>query len=213
MKGLFISGSSTDVGKTFIAQRLIEILNQTHTVRARKPIESDCAPSPTGLMPKDAVLLNNACKNHEAIDKVCPYRFEACVSGEKASVDANKALSLAQLAAACQVAEGDFVVVEGAGGLYSPIAKQALNSDLAAVLGMPLVLVVKDELGAVNQALLCLYAAKKQKLTVAMLVLNQITANTLENAKVIRQYTQATVIEFNADNLTAFCQQVLSLEV
>lgn len=207
--GLFISGSGTDVGKTYIACHIIKILSAKFKVVARKPLESDCTPSVTGLIPKDATLLNNACQTPEALDAVCPFRFAARASGEKASADATVVLSLTQLSAACQTT--DFVVIEGAGGLYSPIAKQVLNSDLVAILSHPLVLVVKDELGAVNQALLCLSAAEKQKLTVAMLVLNQITPNTLENAKTIKQYTQVPVVVFSTDNLTQFTQKIIDL--
>lgn len=211
MKGLFISGAGTNVGKTFIACQLIKALNGKYNIIARKPIESDCASSTKGLIPKDAVALNNACKNQQALDRVCPYRFEACVNGEKASTDTDTWVSLSQLSAACQAKNDDFVVVEGAGGLYSPIAKQALNSDLAAALDLPLVLVIKDELGAINQALLCLQAAKKQQLTVVMLVLNQITPNSLENAKTIERYTKTTVFEFSKNTATKFAQQVVSL--
>lgn len=213
MKGLFISGAGTNIGKTHIGCHIIRALQVKFNVIARKPIESDCTPGPSGLTPKDATLLNNACKNPETIDKVCPYRFEACVSGEKASTDAGMALSLVQLSAACQGKDDDFVVVEGAGGLYSPIAKQALNSDLAAALSLPLVLVIKDELGAVNQALLCLQAAQKQQLTVAMLVLNQITPNSLDNAKTIERYTETTVLEFSENSAVKFAQQVVSNQV
>ena len=212
MKGLFVSGSGTHVGKTFVAQQLIKLLSKSRTVKVRKPLESDCENIDGKLMPKDAELLSQACAQPEALDVVCPFRFEACASGEKASTDQGATLTLNQLVDACQVSNvDDFLVVEGAGGLYSPIAPSTLNSDLAQALKLPLVLVVKDELGAVNQALLCLQAAKKQNLTVAMLVLNQITPNTLENAAAIAQYTKVAVVEFNAINSQAFAQRVLSL--
>ena len=58
-------------------------------------------------------------------------------------------------------------MVEGAGGLYSPIAETTLNVDLAIELQLPLLIVIRDELGAVSQALLTLEAAKNNNLTVA----------------------------------------------
>jgi len=212
MKGLFISGSGTNVGKTFIASRIIKILNSKFNVVARKPIESDCRKTSDGLTPKDSILLNNACETPEAIDTVCRFKFEACVSGEKASLDRGITVTLDDLVEASKPThQNDFVVIEGAGGLYSPIAKQLLNSDLAKALNLPLVLVIKDELGAVNQALLCLQAAKNEKLKVLMIVLNQITSNVLENAEAIAQYTHTPIVVFNQDNISEFSNKVEAL--
>ncbi len=212
MKGLFISGSSTDVGKTFIADHIIRALNVKYCVVARKPVESDCIRTPQGLIPKDATLLNEACSHTQPIGQVCKFQFEACVSGEKASVDQGVKITLSDLVAASNTTNAqDFVVVEGAGGLYSPIAKQLLNVDLAVALALPVVLVVKDELGAINQALLSLAAAKQHKLEVAMLVLNQIESNTLDNAKALSVYTDAQVLVFNKAHASEFSTQVLEL--
>ena len=212
MKGLFISGSGTDVGKTFIANHLIRALNSNYRVVARKPIESDCIKTLQGLIPKDAVLLNNACTNPEPIEVVCAYRFEACVSGEKASADQGVEVTLDDLVVASRPANtADFVVVEGAGGLYSPIAAHLLNVDLAGALELPVVIVVKDELGAINQALLSLHAAKAYNLNVMMLVLNQMSVNNLDNAQAIQAYTSTKVVVFHKDNQDEFAKTVLVL--
>ncbi|MDG2353994.1 MAG: dethiobiotin synthase [Gammaproteobacteria bacterium] len=212
MKGLFISGSGTDVGKTFIASRLIHALNYKYRVVARKPIESDCTKTSQGLVPKDAVLLNDACTSPDPIESVCAYQFEACVSGEKASTDQGVEVVLDDLVSASRpINTSDFVIVEGAGGLYSPIAAQVLNVDLAAALGLPVVIVVRDELGAINQALLSLRAAKSSNLNVIMLVLNQMSANNLNNAQAIQAYTDARVVVFNKDNEDGFVKKILEL--
>jgi len=212
MKGLFISGSGTDVGKTFIATHLIHALNSKYHVVVRKPIESDCLITPQGLVPKDATLLNNACAQPQKIEQVCRFQFKACVSGEKASIDQGVKVTLDNLVCASHSDNSqDFVVVEGAGGLYSPIAEQLLNADLAAALGLSVVIVVKDELGAINQALLSLSAAKMHKLDVIMLVLNQMTSNNLDNAQAIRRYTEVNVVVFNKDNQDDFVKAALNL--
>ncbi len=212
MKGLFISGSGTDVGKTFIACCLIKALNSKYHVVAKKPVESDCIKTPQGLIPKDAVLLNDACASPEPIDAVCAYRFEACVSGEKASTEHGTEVTLNSLVIASRPTnKADFVVVEGAGGIYSPIAAQLLNVDLAAALDLPVVIVVKDELGAINQALLSLRAAKEHNLNVIMLVLNQMSANNLDNAQAIQTYTDVKVVVFHKDNQDEFVKTALML--
>ncbi|SMN13153.1 Dethiobiotin synthetase [Bathymodiolus heckerae thiotrophic gill symbiont] len=212
MKGLFISGSGTDVGKTFVARCIILALNEKYRVVARKPIESDCIKVANGLMPKDAVLLNNACVNPEPIDSVCRFKFEDCVSGEKASLDKGVDVNLQNLIGAVQPANSDdFMIIEGAGGLYSPIAEQVLNSDFALALGLPIVIVVKDELGAINQALLSIDAAKTHKLNVVMLVLNRIIPNDLNNAQALNAYTDVAIVTFSEDKLNDFNAKVLAL--
>lgn len=209
MKGLFISGSGTNVGKTFVASHLIQALNEKYTVVARKPIESDCGKD---LVPKDAILLNDACANPGPIDVVCPFKFEACVSGEKASAEQGVSVNLQDLLQAVQPTnDDDFMVIEGAGGFYSPIAEQVLNSDFVMALGLPMVIVVKDELGAINQALLTIAAVKKHNLVIAMLVLNQVTSNNLNNAQALKAYTEVEVVVFNKSKLNDFNTKVIAL--
>ncbi len=212
MRGLFISGSNTNVGKTFIASYIIQALNTKYHVAVRKPIESNCTKINNGLLPKDAILLSSVCKTPEPIDVVCRFKLEACASGEKASAKQGLDITLQDLIDASQPNNSDdFMVIEGSGGLYSPIAKQSLNIDFAVAIGLPVVIVVKDELGAVNQALLSVEAAKKHQLKIAMLVLNQINPNHLENDKALNAYTEATVVVFNKNNMMDFSAKILAL--
>lgn len=212
MKGIFITGSGTDVGKTFVALRLIKILNEKYPVKVRKPIESDCEKTSKGLIPKDAALLAKACNTDEPLDNVCRFRFESCSSTEKASKDEGVEIALDDLVDACKSnINSDYVVVEGAGGIYSPIAKNALNSDLAQRLGLPVVLVVNDELGAINQALLVAKAAEQQRLDIGMIVLNQVTKNKLDNKQAIQSYTKIPVLEFNKSKPNDFNEKAKEL--
>ena len=206
--GIFITGSGTDVGKTFIAKQLVKALSEHRVVSVRKPVESDCRLEGGELLTKDAAALQALSNADESIDKVCPYRFALCASPELAAKADDQTLDLAQLVSASQAP--NFVLVEGAGGLYSPIAQQALNIDLAKVLGLPLILVVKDELGAINQALLTDRAAQSAGLTVLAIVLNQIKPNTLANDQAIVQYTGTPVVLYQGDD-TEFAQQMLGL--
>ncbi len=206
MKGLFISGSGTNVGKTFIAQYLIRFLTNILKVCVRKPVESDCKNKNGILIPKDALLLSKSCNIIESIDKVCRYKFKACSSAQIASQAIGLKLTLDDLVDACIVDE--FVVVEGAGGLLSPIANKTLNSDLIQAINIPVVLVIKDELGAVNQALLSINAAQHYKLNISMVVLNQIFPNLLGNKKAITQYTNINIVVFNQNDLKSFERQI-----
>ena len=206
MKGLFISGSGTNVGKTFIAERLIRLLSKTRPVAVRKPVESDCKVVNGRLITHDAVALQKAGNIVENINNVCRYQFTQCSSGESASIASDKVLGLTDLVDACQ--SNNYVVVEGAGGLLSPIALDTLNIDLAATLKLPLVLVVKDELGAVNQALLVIKVAEQYNLKIACVVLNQIIENTLDNAIAIKRYSDCKVVIYNEKKLDLFESEI-----
>ncbi len=174
LKGCFITGTDTGVGKTHFAATLIRNLRrQGVSVRVRKPVESGCRLQAGRLVPEDASLLNQAAGNPEDLDLVCPYRLAAALSPERAARMANLSLSLQALVSACHTDKESLLVVEGAGGFYSPIAEGYLNADLAQALRLPVILVAADRLGVINQVLLATEAVRNRKLTLAAVVLNQ----------------------------------------
>ena len=212
MKGVFVTGSNTGVGKTTVAIEVVRHISKTRLVKVRKPVETNCELSEQNFIPKDAIALSAACQLQEPIGKVCPYCFEAEASAELASSDSGEKLTLKDLVLACKRdADESFMLVEGAGGLYSPIAEAALNVDLAIELKLPLLIVIRDELGAISQALLTLEAAKKNKLAVTCIVLNVVKTNSLSNKEALAAYTEAPIISFSQDDLEAFCSEIEKL--
>ena len=201
-----MTGSNTGVGKTTVAIEIVRFLSQKQDLKVRKPVETGCSYGDNVNGPKDAILLSGVCAKKEPLSIVCPYRFELKASAESASNKAGEELSLRDLIKAClENTKGSFVLVEGAGGLCSPIAKRALNSDLAAALKLPLVIVIEDELGAISQALLTINAAEKNNLNVLCIVLNQISKNNLSNREAICAYTKTPVISFSLEGVKEFC--------
>ena len=212
MNGVFITGSNTEVGKTTVSVEIIKHLRKKRKIVVRKPVETDCEVVDGSSIPKDAVKLNEACSSGESLTMVCPFCFKLEASPEEASFHEGKHLELDDLVNACKSGVDEKVVfVEGAGGLYSPIANNSLNSDLAAELGMPIIIVVKDELGAIGQALLTINAAKTQKLKIACVVLNEISPSQLANAEALRAYTKIPIIEYSNSRVEAFCSEIESL--
>ena len=212
MKGVFVTGSNTGVGKTTVAIEIVRHISQTRDVKVRKPVETNCELSGQNYMPKDAIALSAACQQQEALEKVCPYCFEIEASAELASADSGVKLTLDDLVSACKHdVDESFVLVEGAGGLYSPIAEATLNVDLAIELQLPVLIVIRDELGAISQALLTLEAAKKNKLTVACVVLNVVNSNNLSNKEALAAYTETPIISFSQGDLGAFCSEIEKL--
>ena len=205
MNGVFVTGSNTGVGKTTVSVEIIKQLRKKRIVVVRKPVETDCELVDGSYFPKDAVKLNEACASGESLSQVCPYCFELEASPEEASLGAGKTLSLEDLVYACNDGVGErFVFVEGAGGFYSPIADKALNSDLAVQLELPVIIIVKDELGAISQALLTIDAVLSKKLKIAFVVLNELRENTLSNLEALRSYTDVPVLKFSIKNSELF---------
>ena len=208
MRGVFVTGSNTGVGKTTVAIEIVRHISKTRAVKVRKPVETNCEISEQKYMPRDAIALSAACLLQEPIERVCPYCFEAEASAEFASDASGKKLTLEDLVLACKCDDEYFVLVEGAGGLYSPIAKAALNVHLAIELQLPLLIVIRDELGAISQALLTLEAAKKNKLTVACIILNAVKNNSLSNKEALAAYTKTPVISFSQGSLDVFRSEI-----
>ncbi len=184
VNGFFITGSDTDVGKTWIACQLINQLNTLHhSIKVRKPIESGCEVSANGqLFPGDGFALFQANAKKESLDIITPYRFRAALAPDRAARLENKAVSLKQLIQAVnhRLIADDTLLVEGAGGFYSPLCDDGLNSDLAKSLGLDIIIVIDDRLGAINQALLTIKAVESEGLKIHAIILNQVNESPAE---------------------------------
>jgi dethiobiotin synthetase len=176
MQGVFITGTSTDVGKTFVGVAIARAITRRKVkVIPRKPIESGCTRQGEELIPPDATALKEAADYQGPLSDVCPYRFEPPISPVRAAHLANKILTTEQLVNIClEGSEDGFVLVEGAGGFYSPLAENGLNADLAVALQLPVLLVADDRLGVLSQVLLNAEAMQMRGLILAGVVLNQL---------------------------------------
>lgn len=175
-RGLFITGTDTAVGKTFIGVGLLKMFKKRGIeILPRKPVESGCNRIEGQLIPQDALALRNAAKTDMSLKEICPYCLENPLSPERAALLEGIDLRLEKLLAACQVLAGTLILVEGAGGFYSPLASNGLNADLAQRLNLPTLLVASNRLGAINHVLLTVQAIESRKMTLAAIALNQLT--------------------------------------
>lgn len=194
MRGLFITGTDTGVGKTFVGTRLAALLlRRGIRLRPRKPVESGCPRLDGVLQPLDAAAYHAAVGGAEPLQRICRYRFEAALAPERAAALAGQDLCLADLVAACldAVEVEDFLLAEGAGGFCSPIAADGLNADLAVALGLPVLLVTVDRLGAIHQVLVAAEAITRRGLDLVGVVLNRLTPEhdpRLDNAADLRRW-------------------------
>lgn len=197
VSGLFITGTDTGIGKTFIGAALVRALKKSGLkVWVRKPVETGCVRTQSGLLPRDAQILNRAAGDLEPLETVCPYRFEAAVSPERAARLCGQALDLERLVEACRPPGKGVMLVEGAGGFYSPIAAASLNADLARALAFPVLVVAADRLGAIHQVLTTLEAVANRGLDLVGVVLNRICSSdapSMDNLEDLQRFSQAAI--------------------
>lgn len=196
-RGIFMTGTDTGVGKTWVGIQLIKTLQSLgREVIPRKPAESGWAED---IQQTDAWQLANAA-GQTFEHSICPYRFTAALAPPRAARQEGKTLVLQQLAAACPThwEPHQFLHVEGAGGFYSPIATDGLNADLAQRLGLPVVIVTEDRLGCINHVLLTAAAVQQRGLKLAGVILNARTFNEngMDNRHDIRQYLNVPAFAF-----------------
>ncbi len=193
-QGLFITGTDTDVGKTYITMQIIRQLQSIAApIKVRKPIESGCLMQKNSVLhPADGFSLWQANQQHELLSTVTPYRFEPAIAPNRAAALSNKSISIKQLKQAClkDISNDDYLIVEGAGGFYSPLSSDGLNVDLALALNLNIVLVVKDQLGCINHTLLTLKAIQQAELNCIAIVLNLTTADSIATFNHAHEITQ-----------------------
>lgn len=177
MRGVFVSGTDTGVGKTCASAALL------HALRARglrasgmKPVASGCRVTPLGLRNDDAEALLAASDPVPAYADCNPFALAEPIAPHIAARLAGVEIDVATLHAACLriAAAADRVVVEGVGGWAVPLSEHAMQVDLVRALGMPVVLVVGLRLGCINHALLSARAIVADGCTLAGWIANPI---------------------------------------
>ena len=178
-RGLFITGTDTGVGKTYIAALLARaFVAAGYRVGVYKPVASGCKETADGRISEDAVMLWEAAGGPLTLESVCPQRFLAPLAPHRAAQAEGRCVDTRLLRSGieCWRHTADFVLVEGAGGLLSPLSDEDYNADLALDLGYPLLVVSANVLGTINQTLQTLVTAATFRggLEVAGIVLNDI---------------------------------------
>ena len=175
--GLFVTGTDTEVGKTYVASLIVKELTALgHRVGVYKPVASDCVSDGKQLISEDAVTLWEAAGRPLSLEAVCPQRFEAPLAPHLAAVKCGRILDGDLLRTGIEVwaDECDVIIVEGAGGLMSPVGDEDFFADLALEFGYPVVIVTPNVIGAINQTLQTLITAScfRDGIAVAGVVLN-----------------------------------------
>lgn len=180
LRGLFVTGTDTNVGKTWVAAGLTTILRQ-RGVKATyfKPIQSGCREEAGRLVPTDAGLAKELASLPESLEVLTPVCLRLPLAPGVAAGQEGKSIDLEAAAAALRALAGryDFLVVEGAGGLYVPlVGTEFLVLDMIRWLGLPLLVVARAGLGTINHSALTVKAAQQAGISVAGVAINRYPA-------------------------------------
>ena len=180
MKALFVTGTDTGVGKTFVSCALAAALRARGLrVGVMKPVE-------TGVVrePEDAVALRAAAGDPAPLDDVCPHRLRAPLAPAVAARLEGVTLDVGRLVALVERRRrvADVLLVEGAGGLLVPVAGRVTWADIAGRLSLPTLIVAANRLGTVNHCALTARVAAAAGLRVPGFVFSQPAAQTDESA-------------------------------
>lgn len=176
MKALFVAGTGTDLGKTHVACALLEAARSRGLmVDAFKPVVSGFDPHAPD--DSDPARLARALGRPEAWAEVSPRRYRAPLAPNLAARLAGDTLRMADLITDSRDwlsgRNVDLALIEGAGGVMSPMTDEATNLDLMAALGLPVLLVAGSYLGTASHLLTALEVVRARGLVIAAIVVSE----------------------------------------
>lgn len=174
MSAIFVTGTDTDVGKTYVACALAHALRRAgRRVAVAKPVETGVADEP-----EDARRLKEAAGDDAPLGDICPLRFRAPLAPTAAARLERRSIDVDGLVAWLEERRrtADVLLVEGAGGLLVPLSGTVTYADLAARCGLPVLIVAANRLGTVNHTALTARVAAAAGLDVRGFVLSRPTA-------------------------------------
>lgn len=177
MKGYFITGTDTEVGKTYTTCLLVEALQrQGVKVAVSKPVSAGCEILHNGKqVNEDAFKIYQALANEQTVDAINPFAFMPPIAPHIAAEQAGTTLDIDAIVTAAKQGipqNAELVLVEGAGGWLVPLNQDQTFADLAKAFGFPVILVVKMKLGCINHALLTVESIKSHGLELAGWIAN-----------------------------------------
>ncbi len=204
MRGVFVTGTGTGVGKTVVAAGLLKaLIDSGVSAFPAKPVQTGCTEIDGVLSAPDlefSLKVADLSPDEDLMDLMCPFRYSLASSPHLAGrmtgvyADVNTIIEkMDQLFEKC-----DFQVAEGAGGVLVPLNDSEKMLDLMVELGWPVVLAARGDLGTINHSLLSLAVLKNAGLQIAAVVVNHLTEDvsivTRDNPRAIAHYGESVRI-------------------
>ena len=202
MKAVFVTGTDTGVGKTLVAGLLARYLReQGHRAITQKWVQTGIRDFPSDI-PTHLKLMG---LEEEAIQQythdVSPYVFDLAASPHLAAAHENTRIDTRKIIASFRkLGEAfDTVIVEGAGGILVPLNQKRLLIDVVGNLGLPVVIVAANKLGAINHTLLTVEALQTRNIQVLGIVFNtldrhQDEAVLRDNPEIVKTFARVPIL-------------------
>ena len=184
MTAIFITATGTEVGKTQVVASLIRQFRQMgRSVEAVKPIVSgydpaQAAASDTGILISALALPFSP----ESIDRVSPWRFRAALSPDLAARQEERTIDVDAVVTFCQNAisqRGDLLLIEGVGGIMTPLDGHRTSLDVMMALQLPLILVTGSYRGAISHTLTALDSLFRRDMNVLATIVSETPGSAL----------------------------------
>jgi dethiobiotin synthetase len=175
---IFITGTGTDVGKTFVGASLIRHLRQMgRSVDAIKPVVSGFDPDqPAASDPGILLQALGFPVTLQNIERISPWRFRAAISPDLAARREGRRIDVDDVVAYCKSAIEDrreILLIEGVGGIMVPLDEQRTILDVMMALQLPLILVVGSYLGTISHTLTALDALFRRDMAVLAIIVSE----------------------------------------
>ena len=185
MNAIFVAGTGTDVGKTFVTTGLLGFLRGSGVLaRALKPVSSGYDPQRPEDSDAGALLAAmNLPATAADIADIAPFRYAAPLAPDMAARKEGKRLRLEEIVACCRgriAASSTPLLIEGVGGVMSPIAEDATGLDLMRALHCPAMLVAGSYLGTLSHALTAVSACLNGGVPLRLIVVNETPESSVE---------------------------------
>lgn len=195
MRGLFVTGTSTDVGKTTVAAGLAWALRKRSDVGVMKPFATANKPFSKRYKSKDTALLVRASGVNDPDEEVNPFFYSLAASPLVAAQVRNE--SPPNIEKALQILQNlakkhDFVIVEGIGGIMVPLTENEFVADFAKRAGLPAVIVTTPMLGTLNHTLLTVMACRKFDIDIKGIIVNKMP----KKQSIVEQKVPETIEKF-----------------
>jgi dethiobiotin synthetase len=198
MRACFVTGTGTDVGKSFVTANLVRRLDSAgRKVSACKPVVSGFDPAHAAS--SDPGLLLAAMQkplSDSELDRIAPWRFSAPLSPDMAAAREGRAIDFAALVAFSQSAiaqQSGLLLIEGVGGIMVPLDARHTVLDWMAALALPVLLVAGSYLGTISHSLSAIAVLQARGLEIAALAVSE-----SEGSAVPLDETVATIGRFAA---------------
>ncbi len=193
-----ILGINTEIGKTFLVENLCKKIANS---RAIKPVISGMTDDDKNSDSAKILAAMNLELNKENLDKISPFRFQMPVSPHFAGkVDYQALINFCQKNIEAAKKNNEFLFIESAGGVMSPITNDKTFLDLARILQIPILLVSSNYLGAISHSLTAIEVLKKYHLLVEKIIVNENFDSLIaseEIAKTIQGFSAIETITIN----------------